>query len=111
MSHGSPDVSARPLPRSRVSCCSPLVPCVSGAHDQVSDDEVPIPCLHVTSLVHLLVLLLPCLPTVIMKFLFHGSHNVLLWFHVMVMLRFHSCSPAFLAFAPPPPLILSAVRV
>jgi hypothetical protein len=23
---------------------------VSGAHDQVSDDEVPIPCLHVTSL-------------------------------------------------------------
>jgi hypothetical protein len=38
-----------PLPRSRISCCSPQAPCVSGAPNQVSDDEVPIPCLHVTS--------------------------------------------------------------
>jgi ABC-type iron transport system FetAB ATPase subunit len=28
------------------SCCSPQV---SGAPNKVSDDEVPIPCLHVTS--------------------------------------------------------------
>jgi hypothetical protein len=46
---GSPDVSPRLLPRSCVSCCSPQDLCVSGALEQVSDDEVPIPCLHVTS--------------------------------------------------------------
>jgi hypothetical protein len=45
---GSPVVSPQPLPRSRLSCFSPQVPCVSGAPDHVSDDEVPIPCLHVT---------------------------------------------------------------
>jgi hypothetical protein len=39
---GSLVVSARAqlLLRSRASCCSPQVPCVSGAPDQVSDDEV-----------------------------------------------------------------------
>jgi hypothetical protein len=46
---GPPDVSPRLPPRSRVSCCSPQDLCVSGAPEQVSDDEVHIPCLHVTS--------------------------------------------------------------
>jgi hypothetical protein len=46
---GSPVVSPQQLLRSRISCCSPQVSCVSGAPDQVRDDEVPIPRLHVTS--------------------------------------------------------------
>jgi hypothetical protein len=46
---GSPAVSPQQLPRSRISCCSPQVSCMSGAPDQGSDDEVPIPRLHVTS--------------------------------------------------------------
>jgi hypothetical protein len=45
---GAPVVSTRPLLRSNVPLCSPHVPCRSGAPDQVSDDEAPIPCLHVT---------------------------------------------------------------
>jgi hypothetical protein len=46
---GFPAVSPQPFPRSRVCCCSPQVPCMSGAPVQVSDDEFPISCLHVTS--------------------------------------------------------------
>jgi hypothetical protein len=38
-----------------------------------------------------------------------GSHTVLLCFHVMVMLRFLSRTPVFLAFPPPPPLLLFAL--
>jgi hypothetical protein len=53
----------------------------------------------------LLVMLLPHLPTVMMKFPCHGSHIVLLWFHV-VMLGFLSCAPTFLAAAPPLPLLV-----
>jgi hypothetical protein len=47
-----------------------------------------------------LLLMLPRLPTVMMKFLFHVSRFILLWFHVMVMLQFLPFTPAFLAFAP-----------
>jgi hypothetical protein len=36
-------------PKSRISSCSPQVSCMSGTPDQVSDDKVPSPCLHVTS--------------------------------------------------------------
>jgi hypothetical protein len=36
---------------------------------------------------------------------------VLLWFHVMVMLRFLPCTPAFLTFAPPLPLLLFALNL
>jgi hypothetical protein len=43
---GSPVESPQPLPRFRISCCSPPV---SGAPDQVSDDEVPISHLHVAT--------------------------------------------------------------
>jgi hypothetical protein len=46
-----------------------------------------------------------------MKFPFHVSHIVLLWFHVMVILRFLPCAPAFLAFAPPLPLLMSALNL
>jgi hypothetical protein len=56
-------------------------------------------------------LLLPCLPTVMMKFPFRASHTVLLWFRVMVMLRFLSRAPVFLAFPPPPPLLLFALNL
>jgi hypothetical protein len=57
------------------------------------------------------VLLLPCLLTVMMKFLFRVSHAVLHWFRVMVMLQFLSCAPAVLAALPPPPLLLFALDV
>jgi hypothetical protein len=36
-------------PRSRISSRSPQVSCMAGTPDQVSDDKVPIPRLHVTS--------------------------------------------------------------
>jgi hypothetical protein len=85
---------------------------VSGAPNQVSDDEFPISRLHVTSPLGLLpVLLLPRLPTVMMKFPFGVPHTVLLWFRAMVMLRFFSSAPAFLAFLPPPPLQLFALNL
>jgi hypothetical protein len=50
-------------------------------------------------------LLLPRLPPVMTKFSFRASHTVLLWFCVMVMLRFLSRDLVLLAF--PPPLLLS----
>jgi hypothetical protein len=82
---------------------------VSGTPDQISDDEDPIPRLHVTSTLSFLsMLLLPRRLTVMMKFPFRVSHTALLWFRVMVMLRFLSCAPVFLAFPPPPPLLLFA---
>jgi hypothetical protein len=58
-------------------------------------------------------LLPPRLPTVMMKFPFHVSNTVLLWFRVMVhvMLRFLSRAPVFLAFPPPPPLIFFALNL
>jgi hypothetical protein len=55
--------------------------------------------------------LLPRLPTVMMNFPFHVSYIVLLWFLVMVMLRFLPCAPAFLAFAPLLPLLLFALNL
>jgi hypothetical protein len=39
-----------------------------------------------------------------MKFTFRISHSTLLWFRAMLMLRFLSRAPVFLAF--PPPLLL-----
>jgi hypothetical protein len=81
------------LARSCVSCCSPQVLCVSGAPDQVSDDEVLISCLNVPSPPWPMVL--PRLPTVMMKFPFRVSRTVLLWCRVMVMLRFPSCARIF----------------
>jgi hypothetical protein len=57
------------------------------------------------------VLLLPCLLTMMMKFPLHISHNALLWFHVVVLLRVLPCTPAFLTFAHPLPLLLSALTL
>jgi hypothetical protein len=54
-------------------------------------------------------LLLPCLLTVMMKFLFCVSHRGLLCFLVMVTMLFLSCAPVFLAFPPPPSLLLFAL--
>jgi hypothetical protein len=92
---------APPPATSYVLRCPPQVPCVSGAPDQVSDDEAPISCLHFTSPPRPSVLAgaAACLPTVMMQFPFRGSHTVriLLWFRGMVMLRFLSCAQAFLA--------------
>jgi hypothetical protein len=86
---------------------------VSGVPNQVRDDEVPIPCLRVTSLglLPVLLLILIRLPTVTMKFPFDASHIVLLWFHVMVILRFLPCNPAFVAFAPPSPFLLFTLNL
>jgi hypothetical protein len=40
---GRADTLCKRKERSRISCYSPQVHCVSGAPDQVSDDDVPIP--------------------------------------------------------------------
>jgi hypothetical protein len=55
--------------------------------------------------------LLPRLPTrsEMTKFPFRVSHTVLLWFRAMVMLRFLSRAPVFLAF--PPPLVLFTLNL
>jgi hypothetical protein len=55
-------------------------------------------------------LLLPRLRTSLTKFSFRGSRTVLLWFYVVVMLRFFS-RLVFLAFLPPPPLLLFALNL
>jgi hypothetical protein len=68
-------------------------------------------CMPLPPLVLLPVLLLPRLPTVMMKFPFHAFQTVLLWFGVVVMLRFLSRTPLFLAFPPPPPLLLFALNL
>jgi hypothetical protein len=57
-------------------------------------------CMPLPPLSVLPVLLLPRLPTVMMKFPFHVSHTVLLWFRVSVMSSFLS-----LALPPSPPLL------
>jgi hypothetical protein len=45
----SPSETPGPLSQSHHSCGSLKVPCVSGASNLVSKDEVHIPCLHVPS--------------------------------------------------------------
>jgi hypothetical protein len=85
---------------------------VSGAPDEVSDDELPIPLLLVSDPLSLLpVLLLPLLLTVKMNFLFGVSRAVLLCLCVLVMLQFLSCAPVFLAIPPPSPLLLVALNL
>jgi hypothetical protein len=54
---------------------------------------------------------IPRLPAAMTKLSFRVSHTVLLWFCVMVMLRFLSRAPVFLAFPPPPPLLLFALNL
>jgi hypothetical protein len=56
-------------------------------------------------------LLLPRLLAVMMKMPFCASPTILLWFRVMVMLRFLFRTPVFLAFPPPPPLLLFALNL
>jgi hypothetical protein len=110
---GSTVVSPRLLPRSRVSCYSPQVPCVSGAPGQVSHDEVPIPCLRVS----------PPPPRCSARAAaalpaerddevpIYFSPTVLLWFHVLVMPRFISCGQAFLVLTLPLPQLLFALNL
>jgi hypothetical protein len=54
-------------------------------------------CMALSPLSLLPMLLLSRLPTVMTKFSFRVSHTMLLWFCVMVMLRFLSRVPVFLA--------------
>jgi hypothetical protein len=68
-------------------------------------------CMSLPPLSLLPMLLLPRLPTVMMKIPFRVSPTVLLWFHVMVMLRFLSCTPVVLAVPPRPPLLLLALSL
>jgi hypothetical protein len=68
-------------------------------------------CMSPPPLSLLPMLLLPRLSTVMMKFPCSVSHTVLLWFHVMVMLRVLSRAPVFLAFPPLPPLLLFALNL
>jgi hypothetical protein len=78
------------LSHSHLSCCSPQAICVSGASDLANDGAVPIPCLHLVApiaLVNLLFMLRP-LQTAMIKFSSHISQPVLLWFRVIVMMRF-----------------------
>jgi hypothetical protein len=56
-------------------------------------------------------LLLPRLLTVTMKFPFRVSHTALLWFRVMVRLMFLALAQVFLAFPPPPPLLVFALNL
>jgi hypothetical protein len=100
-----------PLSQSLPSGHSPPVPCVFGISDLVSNDEVPIPCLHVPS---------PQRPSAraaatsladsALKFLFHIFHPVLLWFRVIVMMRFLFHVLCFLV-PPPPPVPLFALAL
>jgi hypothetical protein len=57
------------------------------------------------------VLLLRCLPTVMMKSPLRVSHTVLLWFRVMVLLRFLFCTQVILTFSPSPPLLMFALNL
>jgi hypothetical protein len=75
-----------------LSCCSPQVPWGFGASGLFSGDDVPIPCLHVPTNEDQLVLRLPHLHTVTMKFFSRDSNLFLLWFRVMVMMRFLFCA-------------------
>jgi hypothetical protein len=108
---GPPVESPQPLPESRISCCSPQMSCVSRSPDQVSDDEIPIPRLCVTAPPGPSACAVATLLTVMMKFLFCVSQTVLLCFCVMVMLQFLSRTQVFLAFPPPPPLLLFALNL
>jgi hypothetical protein len=65
------------------------VPPVPAASELVSDDDVPIPWLHVSYLPHLFAPeAASLLVIVMMKFPFHVLHSVLLLLHATVMTRF-----------------------
>jgi hypothetical protein len=66
-------------------------------------------CLALPPLSLLPLLLFPCMPTAMAKFSFRMSHDVLVWFCVVVMLKFLSLARVFLTFPPPIPLPLFAL--
>jgi hypothetical protein len=89
-------------------CLTPfpvVVPRAFDASDLVSDHEVPFPCLQCRLCMScplrdfLLMLLLPHLQTVRMKFTFRVNHPVLLCFHEIVMTNF--LFPALCFLVPP----------
>jgi hypothetical protein len=49
--------------------------------------------------------------SLMMKSSFRISHTVLLWFFVLVVLKFLPCAQVFPAFTPSPPLILFALNL
>jgi hypothetical protein len=78
------------------------VPCAFGAFDPVSNDEVPIPFLHVPSTWRLSAhAAAALLQRVMMEFAVCVLHPDLLWFCVEVMKRFLFCT---LCIPDPPPL-------
>jgi hypothetical protein len=106
---GSPGMSPQPPPRSRSFCCCPQV---SGTPDQISDDELRIPRLHGPFPPHPFAHAAPPSPAdsadeVLIPCFLHRP----LWFRVIVMLRFLSRAPVFLAFSPPPPFLLFALNL
>jgi hypothetical protein len=74
------------MPRSPFSFAVPPVPAAS---ELVSDDDVPIPCLHLSYLTHLSAPdAASLLVIVMMKFPFHILHSILLLLHATAMTRF-----------------------
>jgi hypothetical protein len=105
-------MSPQPPPRSRSFCCSLQVSCVSGTPDQISNDKVPIPRLHDTFPPQPSAHAAASLPADRADEVpIPRSHTVLLWFCVMAMLKFLSRALVFLAFPPPPPLLLFALNL
>jgi hypothetical protein len=92
-----------PAAQVRLACCSPQV--TRSAMMRFTF----LFCMPLPPLSLLPVLQLPCLQTVMMKFPFHVSHTVLLWFRAMGMLRLLSAPRSFLP--PPPPLLLFALNL
>jgi hypothetical protein len=98
---GSPLVSPWPHPRSRVSCCSPQVPCVSGALTRSATMRFPfLVCMSLPPLHLLPMLQLHCLPTATIKFPFQVLCTILLWLCMVVMTRFLSSAQDFPVFTP-----------
>jgi hypothetical protein len=105
---GSPVMSPQPPPRPRICCCSPQVSCMTDTSTRSAKMRFPfLVCMSPPPpLILLPILPLPRTPTEMTKFPFHVSHTTLIWFRVMVMLLYHAL--VFLAFPPPPPVLLFA---
>jgi hypothetical protein len=106
---GSPGMSPQPPPRSHSFCCSPQV---SGTTDQSSDDEVRIPHLHGTFPPQPSAHAAPPSPAdiadeVLIPRFWQRAALVLCGGDAEVSLP----RPVFLAFLPPPPLLLFALNL
>jgi hypothetical protein len=101
-----------PAAQVRLACCSPQVSSVSGTPDQISDGEVPIPLLRATSPPQPSARAAAPLPAdsddeVPIPRFSHRTALVSCYGDAEVAL----CAPEFLAFPPPPPLLLFALNL